>query len=348
MRLFFQDGYNFDCNACGRCCRGWNIHVDAQTERQLSQTSLYQAKEQELGEAPIWHEDEKVIMALRPDSEACVFLASDRLCSIHRELGGRAKPLGCQQFPFTLQPTPDGVYVGLSFYCDAVARNEGRPASVHEADLSRFLDAYDFHTVTDKDLFLEFDRPLNWESYKLVEAWVAANLQRLPNVEQALWHCVMGLCMLVARHAAVTATELSGLDRMQMPKDEVLREMEKLFTLAIVGALEMTEPGGATAITRAALSGGVIPSRTFRRAIDLGGFAAYCAAHPTPWKEQEFRRWIDHLLFRKFLAGPGPVLHNLSAMYTAWNLLHFYFYLGPYQNGAAEPSVKDAHRALDI
>jgi hypothetical protein len=100
--------------------------------------------------------------------------------------------------------------------------------------------------------------------------------------------------------------------------------------------------------TDAALSGGIMESETFKKSIDLSGFAAFVQGNPSTAFQKDFRRYGEHLVFRKFLSGPEPVLYQMAALFILGDLLEYYLYLSAYQSGNGEPTSEDLHTAYKI
>lgn len=112
MRLHFPPGQRFACSACGRCCRApWNVVVDSESAARIRALPV-------VGDALRRDAEGRLVTA--KVGGACTFLTSENLCRVHE-----VKPRTCRQFPFTFRSTPDGVFVGASFFCPAVAANEG-------------------------------------------------------------------------------------------------------------------------------------------------------------------------------------------------------------------------------
>src|SRR5579862_1328196 len=141
MSLIFPEGQRYDCGSCTKCCRTiWNVHVSPRSYEQVHGSPLFHKLKDQIGEDPMFMADvggEKTALCLVKKDHGCVFLGADKLCMIHRDMGEGAKPLGCREFPFIPVPTPDGVYVGVSFYCSAVQANSGRELPAHAGDLEK-------------------------------------------------------------------------------------------------------------------------------------------------------------------------------------------------------------------
>ena len=95
------------CLMCGRSCQG--IYIPVLSEEEAAR--IEQVAGQLGVEAPI------VDNRLRLEGGACVFLGTDGLCGIHRELGFEHKPTVCRQYPMVALRTEDGVRVGVDPSC---------------------------------------------------------------------------------------------------------------------------------------------------------------------------------------------------------------------------------------
>lgn len=80
--------------------------------------------------------DKAYFIKMRKDGK-CPFLESNNFCRIHSDLGYEAKGASCKLFPLTLLEGPKGIHVRLSFYCPAVANNEGKSLNAQERWLSQ-------------------------------------------------------------------------------------------------------------------------------------------------------------------------------------------------------------------
>lgn len=96
-----------------------------------------------------------------PEDPTCVFLNPDKLCEIHAELGSAAKPITCQQYPFQFTRTPDGLFIGASFFCTSIRQNSGRPMMEHSLELLELLP---------QAIVSEVPEHIDWEAYLRLEA----------------------------------------------------------------------------------------------------------------------------------------------------------------------------------
>jgi len=99
------------CLCSGTCCQGLYVEVGDEARARIEDIAA------QLGvDTPI------VEGGVRFDNGQCVFLGDDLLCNIHREHGGEAKPLTCQQFPFVAIETETEHRAGIDPACSSAWR----------------------------------------------------------------------------------------------------------------------------------------------------------------------------------------------------------------------------------
>ena len=167
----FPTDQNFECSQCGRCCRGWRIHVDAETARKLKGTP----------DAKRLEEKEGRFFARKDAQDRCSFLTPANQCELH----GRAKPSGCRQFPFRLTRTPDGVFVGASFYCPSIQANQGRPLPEFRAELEEMARQLTLFGADGLQVWRECR--LEWSDYRCLESHILNHSDVCAGVAQGLW-----------------------------------------------------------------------------------------------------------------------------------------------------------------
>jgi Fe-S-cluster containining protein len=356
--LIFPENTYYTCTGHGRCCRGWDIHVDPVSYGKIIKTDSYKNLLNDLGQDPIPIDDEKkTVIALRRANGDCIFLNSETLCALQVEAGYHTKPLGCRQFPFTSNSTPDGIFIGISFYCQSCQLNEGRPISTYSESIESCLRESHGAGLSHDIVALERDVFITWKGYLILERFIISWLSRFTNKEEALWNALVGICLLVLRLRReklqnVTPEEieeaLEKVASIRVPKDALFEQLGLFFTMAIIGSLESGKPEDAQSNTKAAMDGGILKSGLFAKDISMAPFPAYYRDNPSPWKLAHIGRYVDHLMFQKFLVGTEPLLNNLIALYTACNLIDYYFYFSAFQEGSQSPVLKDIHIAYGI
>jgi hypothetical protein len=356
MTLVFPEEQRYDCGSCTKCCRTvWNVHVSPRAWDRIVGSPLFERMKAEHGEDPIYEQEvmgEKTALA-RVNKGGCIFLAPDRLCSVHRELGVGAKPLGCREFPFLPVPTPDGVFVGVSFYCSAVQANHGRPLGEHGADIEGMLGEYRYERVGFDPIPLDPRHSLDWPSYKSLEVFARARIEA--DLESGPWHVASAVAAIVRAIAdgpdgivpeAVWKELLDG----QAPaaRDDVLEQVERMFLTGVVGVLESASPEECRANTEAVFRRGVLRCASFGGEVDLAHFDDFRTRFDPAWSRPELLRYFRQLLFRKFLALKRPIVENAAAFYLALPLLEWYRDLSAYAAGKLQPDIGDVRNAFDV
>lgn len=347
----FPEGFNYQCRGCGRCCRDWNIHVDEPSHQRIVTAGYYEKLTSECGdELFVRDESDGTMSTVRRGSGECVFLDKDTRCVIHREGSYDDKPLGCRQFPFKLIRTPDGIFVGLSFYCESCQRNTGKPLETYQEEMMKWLSQHEYRRIGERDIQLAEGITIDWQGYLLIEHYVAERIRETDVMEDALRKALTGVCILVCRLQKENVTDAASEDVSRLlpavtglPDNEVLRESGLFYTAAVAGVMESSTPEGTRANTEAILGGGVLRSEIFGHEISMAGFSRYYLANPCPWKVPHIRRYMEHLVFRKQLLGSEPVLCNLAALFTAYGLLELYLYLSAYQADKPSPDMEDLY-----
>ncbi|GMU56797.1 MAG: hypothetical protein AMXMBFR33_59430 [Candidatus Xenobia bacterium] len=328
----------YDCLQCGRSCQGWAVEVDPGTRGRLRDSPIELRVLQETGlTATLLPGDgRKVLMARREG--ACVYLDEKNLCRIHGEMGPGAKPLGCRQFPFLPVETPEGVSLGLSFYCTAVQQNYGRPLEEQSDELSALLQRLAPRRVGFEPLWLDEGVPLEWPEYLRLEAFLLEGLSGPDPAETplaaSLWGaCQPGLQLDLARAALFdTAQELWDI---------------RFMCLAIlVASQEAPDPDSITAMAEDLKHDRPV---TFARLGWSGRRSTIDAefADLPEWVEQEIRRYLRALVFRKFLALDRPVLQNLVCLFMLPALLRCFTLVSRLSHGG-ELVREDYFRALSL
>ncbi len=334
----FLPDQNYDCVLCGRSCQGWNIEVDLATRGRIRGSELELRVLQETGlSSTLVPGDHRTRMASRGD--ACVYLDENKLCRIHGEMGAGAKPHGCRQFPFLMVETPDDTYVGLSFYCTAAQRNEGRPLAEHQDDVEALLRKLPARKVGFRPLVLEGDGQLDWAEYK--------------ELEQFLWEgLAVGFPERALSIALWAACTKEGPWRFDPDISEVFDRATELFDTrllclsSLVAAQEAASPDQTWPLTEAIRADEPVhltrTGWTGRRSeIDAR------APNLPPWVHDEIQRYLRALVFRKFLALDRTVLQNLIVLYMMPPILRSYTILFSMVRGG-EVEREDYYRALSF
>lgn len=344
MKIEFLPGQNFECTACARCCRGWTVHVDPATVERMRDAQVARDVSDELGRPALEPGEEGTVTASRDGG--CVFLDAQSLCRIHGAMGSTAKPLGCRQFPFLIRPTPDGVVVGISFFCTSARENRGRPLETYEDEIRALVSEWGFRPVGEEPIPVHQDRSIVWPEYLLLERLLVEGLEAKPPM-LAVGGPLLGVCRWL-RGAGGWFQVLPEAAAAEFPRDQVLASMEGFFLASLVGILEAGKDE-ARALTEALLSGGRIRLPRYSWEGPAGDIAAFAATTPRPeWLDGEVARYLKALLFVKFPAMNRPLLDNLSLLYLLPPLLRWYATAAALARGAPAVETEDFHRALEV
>lgn len=348
---------NYECRRCGMCCRGWIIHIDEKTHKKLITTDFFKEFiKREIDPFTI-DRDERTVALATDENGFCVFRNENGLCTIHSALGSGSKPLGCRQFPLMLRLTPEGAFVGVSWHCPSVQENSGRPISDYREEIQSWLDEYPYRIPDDTALLLDEGISIVWGAYRAIEGFLMSLLKCGTDLEDALWAGLITICAIA--HAlrqegktGISVTEMTERISRVSPhipsRDEIFGQIAYLYVITAAGTLEANEKVTPRENMEAIVYGRTLKSKLLKGEIQMGEFKSYYGGHPLAWKRDFFRPYVEHLIFRKFLIGREPVLHNLAALYVAYNLCDFYLYLSAYQAGRQEPVKDDGFKAIGI
>ena len=134
-----DDSVRFSCGSCSACCdQPWRTMIDADKARMLDQHD-FSAYPQLAGkrfsyESPQGRDG--YFELAKGEGTRCLFLDTDGLCIIHKEMGPEAKPRMCRQFPFLPARTSVDDRVSVNFGCPSVQADSGQPLSEQSADIA--------------------------------------------------------------------------------------------------------------------------------------------------------------------------------------------------------------------
>ncbi|MBI3924568.1 MAG: hypothetical protein HY319_03435 [Armatimonadetes bacterium] len=341
MEFHFLEGQGYDCVRCAKGCRSrWRMHVDPYSQKRIEGSTLELRVIQESGGPALLREDDGAVITAKRNGQ-CVFLRSDNLCAVHAEMGMDAKPIGCRQFPFMIRPTPDGVVVGVSFYCTAVQQNTGRLLAEHRAEVEALMQAIRFAPIGDEPLPVVFDCRMTWDGYRRLEALIRDGLEK-EGLEAASLRGLVALARASAPGALLEAAAVDEAFPAEFREDPDLREQMRFFRMALVAFVEAPDPAATPALTQNLLEGEEVelPRWNWRGSADeLVERREY---------DSEIDRYGRALLHRKFLAQDRPLYQNLALLHLLPGILRFYTAVAAQARGDACPQPVDYFRALDL
>jgi len=143
MDLRFDAEQNFTCQSCGECCRRAFDIVVSETEKERLEARdaarwFRESEDSEPGAAssPFEFAGSGLLRIRKRPDGVCGFLSERNQCRIHEELGGTAKPLTCQMFPFSFDAVTGETKVTASLCCPTIVRNEGRSVEAQAPQIS--------------------------------------------------------------------------------------------------------------------------------------------------------------------------------------------------------------------
>ena len=294
----FLPGQNFDCGQCTKCCRGWRVGVDAASRQRLEDFA---------GKAAIELYQGRPILRRQADG-SCGQLDANGLCTAHQ-----IKPDGCRQFPFRLCRTPEGVSVGVSFYCSSVQENSGRRLSAHQAELEQL--AADLPILGNQPLLVwDKSKPISmpWQSYRLLDAFLWDGLEiddPRERLARSLWAVIF--CLRQGRSSIEPEQLQSALAASLGPCSPPNEPFEwRLRTLAYQVIAQTDDLSLSALEGDQRISWGNWQGRTSDLSSSKGDQALLV-------------RYLRALVFRKFLIQRRSILTNLAALNlapTLWGL----------------------------
>ena len=141
MRLQIIDQTEgFSCNGCSTCCQQpYSIVIEKEKAHALDESdfSAYPQLEgqtfyKESSDVP----DGMYVIPKQDGTTKCLFLGSDGLCIIHKELGAEAKPAPCRRFPFHESVTFVDHRVSVNYGCPSVIADQGKRLVEQEPEIS--------------------------------------------------------------------------------------------------------------------------------------------------------------------------------------------------------------------
>lgn len=134
----------FSCACCGVCCnQPWRTVIEADKARALDGHDF--GKYPQLAGRPFYHPPADGSAGhfdlAKGEGTRCLFLDTDGLCIIHKELGEAAKPQMCRQFPFISSRTWADERVSVNFGCPSVQAQRGKLLTQQRPEIAEIVPA---------------------------------------------------------------------------------------------------------------------------------------------------------------------------------------------------------------
>lgn len=350
VTLHWPTGQNYDCVMCGRGCESlWSIPADDHVVEKISKHPLGLRVIDKNGAAFSKTESGGYIMHYADTANPrCGFLDDNKLCQIHAELGMNEKPTTCQQFPFHLTETPDGVYVGVSFFCTSVRENSGRPLTAHE-DWLRELVARGARitSIAADGVQVSAEHTTTWADYVVFEQELRSRM-----AEQGLDLTVQQALVVVAR-AALAGTEIgAGWGEFELEDAPLGGALSSIFDTALFALVKLflddTTPERIAVVDEAFATGAALnlPEFGWKGSwFDFLRFQDDCIGEH--W-EDELDRWAAMQLHRKSLLVHRPLLDNLWMLGLVPRFIRCFTALYASQKGRSQATSEDYYRGLEL
>lgn len=143
MRLqVIEKDARFSCGSCGACCnQPWRTSIEADKAAALDRHDF--SKYSRLAGKRFYHAAadgrEGFFDLAKGEGTKCLFLDTDGLCIIHKELGAEAKPGMCRQFPLISSRTWVDERVSLNFACPSVQGGKGELLTNQASDIAAIV-----------------------------------------------------------------------------------------------------------------------------------------------------------------------------------------------------------------
>jgi len=255
--LHLPDGINYECTGCGRCCSGWAVPMTEADYKRISPINwgelLPKVKGRKLFRPLRSHEKKNTPYSnaiVEFDDGFCPFLVNN-LCFIHGQRGSKFKPQMCQQFPYSFNETPSGIYATVSFVSMAVCNNTGKSLVEQrdylEGKLADFRTLYpDFHPNWSK-LELTGGKPISWDKYLEIEGEIIHRLKAKEKPLSERFWLVSKYLVSLARTMPSPTTAVSVVDGASKIDSRTARGSEDLINLSHTRDLEDRGQSSASA-----------------------------------------------------------------------------------------------------
>lgn len=134
-----DESTRFDCGSCTACCdQPWRTMIEADKAQALDSHDF--SAYPQLAGKKFYHQPNdgrKGFYDLaKGEGTRCLFLDTDGLCIIHKEMGPAAKPHMCRQFPYLPARTWVEDRVSVNFGCPSVQSSRGRKLTEQAGDIA--------------------------------------------------------------------------------------------------------------------------------------------------------------------------------------------------------------------
>ncbi len=355
IKILLPAGFRFECRECGKCCHRWNFRVDPVTCKNLKNTLFWgEMKAKFPGHEIIsFDEDRGTAFMEKVDGECILF--ENNLCTIHKELGYDAKPLGCRRFPFFFTETPDGIFTGLSYVCPSIRDKTGAPIEKELPLLQDLASQGHFLHMVGSPVYITENCTTDFEGYKVIEKFILQEMEE-KGITDTFIHVLTSLALLVQSRnnkGEDPAGAACSCDSSSPPGQniknyispaEIRRFLHNPHSDSFINDPDFTGYQVQTAATMLALlesrnmdetrtnaeiimNGGNMESETLGKIIPVKHVGYYMNS-PNPHRENTlFTDYICHLLWWKYPLTTGTVMTGLSMLSLLPRMFDWYAFV---------------------
>lgn len=209
----------FSCGSCTSCCdQPWRTLIESEKARALDRHDF--SKYPQLAGRSFYHPPadgrEHYFDLAKGEGTRCLFLDTDGLCIIHKELGSGAKPGMCLQFPYLPSRTWTDDRISLNYGCPSAQQCKGKPLDEQEDQIACAVrPSMRPHKGTSVPIALDTSTALTHEEYEAVMDQALAIFREGPDGD--VWSRfaeLIGLLMAVREFKQARATNGHGLVEM--------------------------------------------------------------------------------------------------------------------------------------
>jgi hypothetical protein len=141
--LFVHPRLVHQCVKCGGSCQ--EVHVGPVTSLTLATMRTHELWKhvegtQNLDDLTFQVQlPDKNILMMKQIDQHCAVWTSEKNCLIHHYGSSKLKPSACQQYPYSLTKTRNGVYVGLQLSCRSLPQSLKAGANTRPTEIAQFL-----------------------------------------------------------------------------------------------------------------------------------------------------------------------------------------------------------------
>lgn len=321
IRILLPPGFRFECRECGKCCHRWNFRVDPDTYSSLQKTPFWdEMKTKFPGHEIIRFVEESGTAFMEKVDGACI-LFENNLCTIHKELGYDAKPLGCRRFPFFFTETPGGIFTGLSYVCPSVRDNTGLPIEEYLPLLQELASKGHFLHMVGSPAIITENITTDFAGYITIEEFLLKDMGD-KDATSAFIRVLTSLALLI--HSGKNAPGNVSPDEIShflhnphsdsFIDDPYFAGYQVQTAATMIALLESRDMEEARVSAGTILNGGTLESETFGRMISVKPLSEYANSPHPPADNPIFTNYIRHLLWWKYPLTTETILTGLSLM----------------------------------